>query len=90
MTKVTQEAPPTIEISDLEQFVKIMAGWHVQKVNILQHMLEVPDGTEMIVGDESPTRVILTGDMLAGFKAGIELSLIELGTLPFVYETTDV
>lgn len=90
MTKVTQEAPPTIEISDLEQFVKIMAGWHVQKVKILQHMLEIPDGTEMIVGDESPTRVILTGDMLAGFKAGIELSLIELGTLPFVYETTDV
>lgn len=90
MTKVTQEAPPTIEIDDLEQFVKIMAGWHGQRVSILQHMLEVPDGTEMIVGDESPTRVILTGDMLAGFKAGIELSLIELGTLPFVYETTDV
>ena len=90
MTEVTQEAPPTIEIDDLEQFVKIMAGWHGQKVKTLKHMLEVPDGTEMIVGEDDPTKVILTGDMLAGFKAGIELSLIELGTLPFVYETADV
>lgn len=93
MTEATKEAPvspPTIEINDLEQFVRIMAGWHGQKVKTLKHMLEIPDGTEMIVGDESPTKVILTGDMLAGFKAGIELSLIELGTLPFVYETADV
>lgn len=84
------EASPTIEINDLDQFVRIMAGWHGQKVKTLKHMLEVPDGTEMIVGEDDPTKVILTGDMLAGFKAGIELSLIELGTLPFVYETTDV
>ncbi len=87
MTEVTQEASPTIEIDDLEQFVRIMTGWHSQKVTTLKHMLEVPDGTEMIAGEESPTKVILTGDMLAGFKAGIELSLMELGTLPFAYET---
>lgn len=90
MTEATQEAPvasPTIEIDDLEQFVRILAGWHEQKVKTLKHMLAIPDGAEMIVGEESPTTVILTGDMLAGFKAGIELSLMELGELPFLYET---
>lgn len=79
------EASPTIEIDDLEQFVRIMAGWHSQKVKTLKHMLEMPEGVEMVVSGETP--VVLTGDLLAGFKAGIELSLMELGTLPFAYET---
>lgn len=90
MTEATQEAPvapSTIEIQDLNQFVQMLAGWHEKKVKTLQHMLGVPDGTEMVVGEENPTKVILTGDMLAGFKAGIELSLMELGELPFLYET---
>ena len=88
MTEATQEAPvakATIEIEDLNQFVQILAAWHEQKVKTLAHMLEIPDGTEMAVTGEDP--VILTGDMLAGFKAGLELSLMELGTLPFAYET---
>lgn len=80
-------APPTIEIEDLNQFVKILASWHEQKVKTLKYMLEVPDGTEMVVGEDNPTTVILTGDVLVGFKAGIELSLMELGELPFLYET---
>ena len=92
MTEATQEAPvapATIEIEDLNQFVKMLAAWHAQKVKVLKYMLEVPEGTEMIVGEETPVTAILTGDMLVGFKAGIELSLIELGVLPFQYETED-
>lgn len=88
MTEATQEAPvapPTIEIDDLNQFVQMLAAWHSQKVKTLEHMLEVPEGVEMVVTGEEP--IILTGDLLAGFKAGIELSLMELGTLPFAYET---
>ena len=90
MTEATQVeapvAPATIEIDDLNQFVQILAGWHEQKVKTLRHMVAIPDGSEMVVGEENPTTVILTGDMLAGFKAGIELSLMELGELPFLYE----
>ena len=37
-----------------------------------------------IGGGESVT---MTGDMLVVFKAGIELALMELGTLPFQYST---
>lgn len=89
MTEATQaEAPvasPTIEIDDLEQFVRILAAWHEQKVKTLKHMLEMPEGVEMVVSGETP--VVLTGDLLAGLKAGIEVALMELGELPFLYET---
>ena len=75
--------PETILIGDIDQFVNLLTRWHVEKVKVLEHMLEVPDGTEMECDGAS---VVLTGDMLAGFKAGINLSLMELGILPFVSE----
>lgn len=92
MTEATQAeapvAPATIEIQDLNQFVQVLVGWHEKKVKTLQHMSAVPEGTDMIFGEGDDTKTVtLTGDMLAGFKAGIELSLMELGELPFLYET---
>lgn len=88
MTEATQEAPvapATIEIQDLNQFVQVLAGWHEKKVKTLQHMLEMPEGVEMVVSGETP--VVLAGDLLKGLKAGIEVALMELGELPFLYET---
>jgi len=89
MTEPTQEAPvdtlPTIEVEDLNQFVQVLSSWHSQKVSTLRHMLAMPEGVEMVVSGETP--VALTGDLLKGFKAGIELALMELGELPFLYET---
>lgn len=76
--------PDTIEITDINQFVGILSEWHAKKVAILEHMLQVPDGTEMIVDGGTP--IILTGDMLAGVRAGISMALMELGSLPFVAE----
>ncbi len=90
MTEATQEAPvapSTIEIQDLNQFVRMLASWHAQKVKTLKYMLTVPEGTEMTITGDETVKAALTGDMLVGFKAGIELSLIELGELPFLYET---
>jgi len=82
---VEAQAPETVEIADLDQLVKLLTGWHSQKVAVLEHMIDLPEGTEMSVGD-SPESIVMTGDMLAGFKAGLGLALIELGTLPFLCE----
>lgn len=79
----TKEAA-TVHIESVNQFVGILQGWHDKKVKVLEHMLTVPEGTEMQVAGESAA--VLTGDMLAGFKAGIQLSLMELGKLPFAVE----
>lgn len=77
----------TVEIKDLDTFARSLAHWHDNKVKVLEHMLSLPSGTEMIVDGNTEAPVIMAGDMLAGFKAGIDLALMELGTLPFVFET---
>lgn len=81
MTETTNPQP--IEIDDLDQFVKILAAWHASKVKMLNHLIQIPEGTEMVSGTSS---VILQGDVLKGFIAGIEVALMELGKLPFTYE----
>ena len=81
---MTQENQDTLVIEDMNQFVQSLVAWHSEKVKVLEHMMEVPDGSIM---ETNGIEATLTGDMLAGFKAGIELALMELGTLPFAYET---
>ena len=81
---MTQENQDTLVIEDMNQFVQILVAWHSEKVKVLEHMLQVPDGSVM---ETNGIKATLTGDLLAGFKAGIELALMELGTLPFAYET---
>lgn len=81
---MTQENQDTLVIEDMNQFVQILVAWHSEKVKVLEHMLQVPDGSIM---ETNGIKAKLTGDLLAGFKAGIELALMELGTLPFAYET---
>lgn len=80
--------PDTIVIEDVNQFVGLLSAWHDDKVKVLEHMLQIPDGTEMVINGTDSS--VLTGDLLKGFRAGIELSLMELGTLPLVAETVDV
>ena len=75
----------TIDVESLDDFVHMLVSWHGHKHAILTHMLEMPDGTYMQMGENEP--VAMTGDMLAGFKVGIQLALMELGTLPFQYST---
>ncbi len=86
-TPNSQAAPETLEIQDLNEFVRILVGWHSHQVRTLEHFLTLPEGLAMQVG-EGP-EVVLAGDMLAGFKAGIELSLMQLGKLPFSAELED-
>ena len=81
---MTQENQDTLVIEDMNQFVRLLVAWHSEKVKVLEHMLQVPDGSVM---ETNGIKATLTGDLLAGFKAGIELALMELGTLPFAYET---
>lgn len=85
MTQSTDNTPSSERqtIGDLDTFFHLLTTWHESKVAMLNHMMAVPDGTEVTpVGEETPT-ITLTGDTLAGFQLGIELSLLELGTLPF-------
>lgn len=79
-----------IEIADLDAFVRVMSAWHTEKVAVVRHLLTMPEGAEFQVGEgEVVTTTVLTGDTLAAFKLGVEMALMQLGTLPFVVELED-
>lgn len=80
-------ATKTVMVDDLDQFVRILMAWHTSNVATLRHMKDIPDGSEAKQDDQEP--VILTGDMLKGFRMGLDLALELLGTLPFEAELED-
>lgn len=79
--------PELVHVQNLDHFMFLISHWHGQKVKVLEHMLSVPAGTAMQLG-EGPD-VTMEGDMLEGFKAGLGLALMELGQLPFVVDATE-
>ena len=78
---------PALMVDDLDTFAAILTDWHAAKVKTLEHMKDIPAGSEVSFNDGPAT--VMEGPYLEGFKMGIELSLMELGTLPFFTETTD-
>lgn len=74
-------AESEIAISNLDQFAQIITMWHHNRVTRLEHMLQVPVGTEMQIGEDAA--VPLEGARYEGFIAGIQVALSEIGILPF-------
>lgn len=86
----------TINIETVDQFASLLMSWHSQRVAIVQHMRDIPPGTEVTVGDVGDVGdvgaekdIVLDGDVLLGFHAGVNVALSELGTLPFVGSVED-
>ena len=70
-----------VHISDMGQFITLMQDWHTDQVATVQHFLEVPSGIEVQI--EGEPNFLLEGDILKGFKLGIQMALSYLGELPF-------
>ena len=68
-------------INDVDTFYKLLTQWHSLQTARTVHLLEVPNGTEVTIGEDK--KLLLEGDALAGFKLGVEMSLHHYGTLPF-------
>ena len=91
----TSFTPPPInkeelQISDLDNMVRVLSSWHANQVSILSHMRDIPEGSEAQLDEENLAgTIILTGDVLKAFRLGIELSLNHLGSLPFAIYTED-
>ena len=97
MTEATQTTLPetptalelsgVLEVSDLDTFVRYLVSWHSEKVALVKHMLEVPDGAKFKIGEDEP--ILLSGETLTTFKLGVQMALMELATLPFVADVED-
>lgn len=84
------ELPDTIPCDTLDEFVRHLTHWHALGVARVQHLLAVPEGVEFQVGEgDEVESVVLKGDMLLGFKFGLELAMMQLGKLPFVIEVEE-
>jgi hypothetical protein len=84
MTAITKAHAESIEVNDLNDFVKILSGWHQERVKVLQHLMTIPDtGVQIeLEGQDTP----LVGEYRKGFIFGLNVALGELGKLPFVAE----
>ncbi len=79
-----QAQAESVEVNDLNDFVKILFGWHQERVKVLQHLLTTPDtGVEIELEGQATA---LVGEYRKGFIFGLNVALGELGKLPFVAE----
>lgn len=76
-----------LQVEDIDQFARLITGWHRRKIAMLEHMLSVPAGTEVSLnnGQMAP----LQGDLHTGYLIGLTLALTEMGALPFAAELDD-
>jgi hypothetical protein len=81
------DSSDTLEVESLDMFVKLLTQWHASKVKVLEHMLQIPEGTEVEYGDMASKP--LSGDLHQGFLIGLTVALSELGILPFVTQTDE-
>ena len=84
---VTSSEAMSFEITSTEQMFQLFQAWHEQRIGILQHMLSIPDGT--VIEDTEGVKHALSGEYLAGFRAGIDVALMELDTFPIKANISD-
>ena len=89
-SQAAQSPSGNIEVDNIHEFVHYLNSWHSSKVQELRHMIDMPEGITMVTEENGVEKsVLMEGVMLAGFKAGVELALMQLGTLPFSAELED-
>lgn len=74
------QAQPEPEVVDLGTFINLLTEWHKSKLQFLSHLKEVPEGVSITIDDGED--LVLTGDVLKGYKLGLGIALSELGSFP--------
>lgn len=70
-----------IEVHSIKEFFEYLSSWHNSQVKQLEHLLDIPEGTEIHLDDGA--EITLEGEALDAFQAGVSVALMQLGTLPF-------
>lgn len=81
----------TAPIESLDQFASLITNWNANNVALLQHMMEIPEGTKVeIVKDGKTETMELSGPLREGFRLGLFVALSEIKELPFGSRTEEV
>lgn len=83
----TEADKDMIDVIDMSTLVKLLARWHANTATRCEHLLELPDG--QVVQIDNDPELVITGDVRKGFLLGVNMALMEFGTLPFSFELED-
>lgn len=87
-TPVANQPESIIEVTNIDHMVRILVEWNKEQVALLRHMIDMPEGTQVDI--EKDNSIALTGDVRRAFQLGIQLSIEELGNLPFTVDNNEV
>ena len=81
----------TAPIKSLDQFASLITNWNANTVALLQHMMEIPEGTKVEIVKEGKTETMeMSGTMREGFLLGLFVAMSEIKELPFSSRNEEV
>lgn len=86
-TPDTNQPEAIVEVTDMDQMVRILIKWNEEKVAVLRHMIDIPEHSQVEIQNDNP--LVLSGDVRRAFQLGIQMSLEELGNLPFTVDHSE-
>lgn len=69
----------------LKELADVVIAWHQSRIDHIDEILESGDGKKGIKlkNEEDGSEIVIEGDKLAGFRAGLHVAKLILGKLPF-------
>lgn len=80
---MTEQTTDTVEMNDLDDFVRHLVAWHQNRAAQLDQMLDAPEEVEIRFSTSEGEDIVLTGEGRKGFMAGLVVAKDLLGELPF-------
>jgi hypothetical protein len=78
------EVDPEVEI---KHFANLIVEWHENRLQTIEDLINTPkDKGLKIHNEEDDSDIIIEGDKLAGFMAGMHVAKMILGKLPFTLQ----
>ena len=73
------------QLATIDQLTQLLVAWYQRQIGLLTHLSNVPEGTEVQVGDaEEAEAFLLEGDVLKGYRLGLNMALSNISSLPFI------
>lgn len=66
--------------TELKRVAELLVTWHQNKMGNIEQVLGMPKDAEIHLGEDDP--IILTGEKLKGFRAGLEIAKHWFGEFP--------
>lgn len=77
---MTKEFEELIPVKDTNQLASVIVQWHTLQLARTEHMLNVPEGTE--VEFEDGENLVLEGKVLSAYRLGLQVALHNFRELP--------